>query len=271
MSDARQPPTDYEPPATAFDRLSRFYDLEHADCQEDLAMYLGFAQASADGEDGGVLELACGTGRCLLPLAGAGYQVTGLDVSPAMLAIARTRVAEAGLTGRVQLVQGDMRSFSLEARFGLIFVALNSLMHLETRQAQAQAIACAGRHLAPHGRLVLDLFNPDVALPDEQQEGQLFLHCLKILPRGKHLLHFQSPSVDRARQVVNMANYYDEVDAVGMIRRYMAPFTLRYLTRGELELLIPTCGLTLEALYGGYDLAPHETGSPRLIAVARRP
>ncbi|MGH2367977.1 MAG: class I SAM-dependent methyltransferase, partial [Chloroflexota bacterium] len=243
--------------------------LEHADYQDDLALYAGFAQAA--GRDDGVLELACGTGRCLLPLAAAGYDITGLDRSPAMLAVAQAKVDEAGLQHRVRLVEGDMRAFALDQAYGLVFIALNSLMHLDTREEQGRAITCAGRHLAPAGRLVLDLFNPDVALPDEHSEGQLFLHCLKTLPGGGHLLHFQSPSADRARQVVSMANYYDEIAADGTVKRHVAPFTLRYLTRGELELLIPTCGLEVEALYGSYDLEPFQAGSPRLIAVARRP
>jgi SAM-dependent methyltransferase len=262
---------------TEFDRLARFYDLEHADCREDLAMYAGFARAAGAGQraGAGVLELACGSGRCLLPLAAAGHDVTGLDVSPAMLALARANAEgqrlHGGASGRVRLVEGDMRDFALERTFGLIFIALNSLMHLDTQADQLRAIRCAGRHLAPGGRLLIDLFNPDVALPDAAREGQLFLHCLKVLPGGVHRLHFQSPTVDRAAQRVTLANYYDEIAPDGTVKRYLAPFTLRYLWRGELELLVGAAGLQLEGLYGSYDLDPFEGDSPRLIAVGRRP
>jgi hypothetical protein len=55
------------------------------------------------------------------------------------------------------------------------------------------------------------------------------------------------------------------------VQRHVAPFTLRYLTRGELELLIAAAGLTLEALYGSYDLEPFGGQSEHLLAVARRP
>jgi SAM-dependent methyltransferase len=253
---------------TNFDRLARFYDLEHEDWQQDLNVYAGFARAA--GGRGGILELGCGTGRCLLHLAAAGFDVTGLDVSPAMLALARAKVERAGLASRVRLLEGDMRAFSLEQRYGLVFIALNSLMHLETREAQGQAVACAGRHLAAGGRFVVDLFNPDAALPTPDKEGQLFLHCLKTLPGGGHLLHFQSPTVDRGSQIVSMANYYDEISAAGSVTRHMMPFTLRYLTRGELELLIEAAGLELEALYGSYDLEPFTGESEHLLAVARR-
>lgn len=254
---------------TDFDRLARYYDLEHEDWRQDLDVYAGFARAA--GPERPILELACGTGRCVLHLAAAGFDVTGIDISPAMLALARAKAERAGFLGRLTLVEGDMRAFSLGRRYSLILIALNSLMHLESREAQGQAIACAARHLAPGGRFVVDLFNPDVALPTPDKEGQLFLHCLKTLPGGKHLLHFQSPTVDRGTQIVSMANYYDEIDSAGSVKRHMAPFTLRYLTRGELELLLESAGLDLEALYGSYDLDPFTGESEHLLAVARRP
>jgi SAM-dependent methyltransferase len=257
---------------TDFERLARYYDLEHDDYVDDLPMYAGFAQASAGRPGAGILELACGTGRCLLPLATAGHRVTGLDVSPAMLDILRHKAqgAEGDVAGRVRTVQGDMRDFALGDRFDFVFIALNSLMHLESQAEQRAALVCAGRHLEPGGRLLIDLFNPDPALPDAAQEGQLFLHCLKTLPDGEHLLHFQSPTVDRARQLVTMANYYDAIAADGTVKRHLAPFNLRYLTPSELDLLLPASGLLLEALYGSYDLDPFESGSPRMIVVATR-
>lgn len=251
---------------TEFDRHARFYDVEHADYEDDLAMYAGFAALAGPR---GVLELACGTGRCLVPLAAAGVEVTGVDVSPAMLELARAKVAAAGVPERVRLLEGDMRSLALGRTFGLVFIALNSLMHVETQADQRRTLEQAARHLAPGGRLVLDLFNPDALLPDPLQEGQLYLHCLKTLPGGAHLLHFQAPSVDRAAQVVSVANFYDEIDAGGTVKRFLSPYTQRYLTRGEVELLLPAAGLDLEALYGSYELDPFTATSERMIVVAR--
>lgn len=71
-----------------FDRFAKYYDDEHASYTDDLPMWEGFARHA--GEDG-VLELACGTGRLLVPLARAGATLTGIDVSPAMLDVAREK------------------------------------------------------------------------------------------------------------------------------------------------------------------------------------
>jgi hypothetical protein len=141
-------------------------------------------------------------------------------------------------------------------------------MHLETQEEQRQALTGAAKHLAPEGQLVIDLFNPDVALPDQQQEGQLFLHCLKTLPGGAHVLHFQSPRVDRVAQRVTMTNYYDEMEPGGRVRRHLAPFSLRYLSGAELALLLNAAGLRVDALYGTYELDPFAADSPRLIVLA---
>ena len=266
MTDSAPPPAaqtdDYAPHA-------RYYDLEHEDYQDDVATYASFAARAGPA---GVLELACGSGRLLLPLAASGARVTGVDLSPAMLGLTREKLDRApNLAGRVTLVQGDMRTVDLGTRFDLVIVGLNSLMHLETQAAQLQALRNAVRHLSPTGRLILDLFNPEVALPESSQEGQLFLHCLKVLPDGGHLLHFQSPKVDRGTQVISMTNYYDELLAGGHVRRHLAPFSLRYVTPAELRLLLESAGLAVDALYGTYELDPFQDDSPRLLAVASHP
>lgn len=250
-----------------FDRFAKYYDDEHASFTEDLPMWEGFARHV--GEDG-VLELACGTGRLLVPLARAGAMLTGVDVSPAMLAVAREKVLRASQDARVKLVEADMRSYDLGRQFGLVMVGLNSLMHLETRQAQREAIETAARHLRAGGRFVIDIFNPDDGLPDSAQEGQVYLHCLKVRTDQSQLLHFQSLSVDRGEQLVTVTNYYDDVDGDGLVRRHLVPFRLRYLGVGELELLVEQSGLRIEDLYGSYDLEPFRHGSPRIIIVGRR-
>ncbi|HEX5501234.1 MAG TPA: class I SAM-dependent methyltransferase, partial [Thermomicrobiales bacterium] len=82
--------------------LARLYDAFPFDA--DLPFYLELAAA----QGGRVLELACGSGRVLVPLARAGHRVVGLDASPHMLALAREKLAAAGpeVAARATLVQG---------------------------------------------------------------------------------------------------------------------------------------------------------------------
>ncbi|MCB0092473.1 MAG: class I SAM-dependent methyltransferase, partial [Caldilineaceae bacterium] len=64
--------------ADAFDRFARFYDLDYREYEDDLPMVMELAQEV----EGPLLELGCGTGRVLAPLAAAGHRITGLDLSP---------------------------------------------------------------------------------------------------------------------------------------------------------------------------------------------
>ena len=118
-----------------YDSIAPFYDIEHADFDEDLDMYRNFAELCG----GKILELACGSGRLLLPLAREGYTLTGVDTSTGMLEIARLALEKEGLAARCQLVQQDMCSLQLQEKFRMAMVALGSFGHITTRLQQQRA------------------------------------------------------------------------------------------------------------------------------------
>ncbi len=248
-----------------FDRFARFYDLDYEPFQEDVALYLGFAERT----DGPLLELGCGTGRLLLPLARAGYHVTGVDLSPAMLEVARGKVEAAGLEDRITLVQADMREVKLPQQYGLALIAINSFMHLTTLEDQLQALRAWRRLLLPGGLLVIDVYNPN---PQGllEADGRIELHGRWFDPdTGAVVLKQTSRTLDDARQTQHVLFIYDEVFPDGQVRRTLAPFHARYLHRFEAELLLDKAGYTLEQVYGSYDLDPFDSGSERMIFVAR--
>src|SRR5215468_2183437 len=96
------------------------YDHYSPGIEGDVAFYVEEARAAAPP----VLELGCGTGRILIPVAEAGIELVGLDRAPAMLAVARAKLATltAASRGRIQLIEGDMRTLALGRRFGLVMV-----------------------------------------------------------------------------------------------------------------------------------------------------
>src|SRR5690606_34936599 len=110
-------------------------------------------------EGGPILELGCGTGRLLIPLARAGRQVTGIDRSPAMLRLARERAQGEphAVRRRIKLLCADMADFSLgEPRYKLALISYNTFLHLDATRAMA-ACRNIGRHLAPGGHLFIDV------------------------------------------------------------------------------------------------------------------
>jgi ubiquinone/menaquinone biosynthesis C-methylase UbiE len=175
-----------------------------------------------------------------------------------MLDRARRKLVAEGVTERVSLVRQDMRDLDLEGRFNLAFAAINSFMHLLTTDDQLEALARARRHLNPGGLLLLDLFNPDLGRLLDYQ-GQMRLDKTMTDPEtGHRLMRFATQTVD-------------EVDGQGGVQRTLFPFSMRYLFRWELELLLRHAGFVVEAVYGSYDLDEFSADSDKMIAVAMRP
>jgi SAM-dependent methyltransferase len=248
-----------------FDPIVPFYDLFYGARDDDLKMYRDFAMAA----DGSLLELGCGTGRLLVPLAGDGYSITGLDLSAAMLAAARAKLEAAHLADRVTLVQGDMRDFELSTRFALAFIPINTFMHCYDMQQQLACLRCVRRHLQSGGQLVVDVFHPDLQVLVES-DGRLMSEGTVINPQTGHTVHrLYMRRLDVATQTQHITFIMDDIDSIGTVRRTLFPFRLRFVYRYEMELLLHVAGYTLEAVYGSYDLEPFDSHSEKMIFVAR--
>ena len=233
-----------------------------------------FVQAARD-SGGPVLEVGCGTGRILIPTARAGLHITGLDISPSMLAICqRNLLAEPPeVQSRVRLVQADMRAFDLAQTFTLITLPFRPFQHLITVEDQLACLATLHRHLAPDGKLILDLFNPSLNFLTSDTVGQeQGAEPEFSLPDGRRVTR-RSKIV--ARDYHNQVNHVELIYYVtypdGREERLVHAFPMRYLFRFEAEHLLARAGFTVEHLYADYDLSPYGSKYPgELIFVARR-
>ena len=257
--------TDYDAYNSA--ELAELYDAVYAD-RDDHAFWSALAPA-----DGAILELACGTGRVLLPLAREGHEIVGLDLSVQMLDRCRAALAAepAEVRGRVRLVQADMTSFTLDRRFALITSPFRGFQHVTSVERQ---LACLGRchaHLLPEGRLVLDLFNPDPALLYEHGSSDGEETAETVPWSGGRTIRWwgRVTEYQRARQVNQCEMIYEIAEPGGAVRRLTERFPMRYLFRHEVEHLLARTGFVVEALCGDYDRSPYGDDSPELIVVAR--
>ena len=249
--------------------LPELYDLEHAGFAEDTELYLRLAEVVGDP----ILELGCGTGRVLAPLAAAGNRITGVDRSRPMLDRARWALQvheHAGhLSRRVTLVEGSMTEAERApgGPFGLVIFSLNGMLHLSDMAAQRAALASARRALDPRGMLVIDALNPTpemLATFDGrvQHEGSWRKSDGTVVDR------FSARTHDSAEQRIDTELWYDLTDPEGRIRRVRSGFPMRYLVASELALLLEVTGFVEWKLYGSYDLDPYDDGSDRLIVTA---
>ncbi len=227
-------------------KIAHWYDEEFAAAGGDVAWY------ERNVPSGRVAVLGCGTGRIAAALA-RDREVVGLDLSPAMIAVARERWPA------MRWEVGDMRAFSL-GTFDAIAIPNAAFSFLPTRADQARCLACCAEALRPGGQLVVDVPMPVASLLGTA--------------RSREKPAWQGETVLRTREV----RRWPVAQRLELIDRYyeagrppvLSVLRLRILWPAELEWMVEAAGLYVESLLGDYAGRPPQEDSPRLLAVVRR-
>ncbi len=225
---------------------------------------------------GPVLEVGCGTGRVLIPTARAGVEITGLDLSPHMLAVCRKHIkAEPKpVRSRVRLVEGDMRHFELSQTFNLVTLPFRPFQHLTTVEDQLACLTCILAHLKAGGKLLLDLFNPSLEALTGQNIGEEMAEEPEFsMPDGRRVIRRHKVAArDLYNQIIHTELIYYVTHPDGHKERLVQAFPMRYLFKFEAEHLLARSGFEVETLYADYDKNPYGSKYPgELIFVARKP
>jgi SAM-dependent methyltransferase len=223
---------------------------------------------------GTVLEVGCGTGRILLPIARAGYTIAGLDASPQMLGRCEAQVREeANAVGaRVSLHEGDARAFDLGRKFDLVIAPFRVVQHLTTIDDQLGFLHSVARHLAPGGRFVFDVFNPNFSVLATADGTEHEDTPETTLPDGRSFR--RARRVSRVRWIDQVSEieliYYISSDSGKKVQRQVQSFDMRWFLRAELVHLLARGGFGLRSIYGDFDRSPLSDKSPEQIARAER-
>jgi SAM-dependent methyltransferase len=222
-----------------------------------------FYRAEASRQGGRVLELGCGTGHKLIPIASDGYPCTGLELSSDMLAEARRKADEQALA--VEWIQGDMRDFDLGRTFDLVFIAANSLLHLQETADLLSGLRSVRAHLAPGARFVFDVFNPNLRLLAEADGVR----------RTRESLSFTDPV--RGNVKVDVAETYDAGVQVTRGTWHLStdsepdflvlPLEIRSIFPQELTLLLTLGGLRLIERFGDWSGGPFTGTEPLQLCI----
>ena len=260
-----QPRLPKVPAPDPYAALPDLYDLEHAEYDEDIPLYLNFAEVVGDP----ILDLGCGTGRITLPLAKAGWRVTGLDRSSAMLDVARARVAANNSIADVEFIEADFGTPDLgrSSYYGLVIIGLNGLMHLPTLDKQRTCLSAAHKALDPRGQIIIDVVNPNPETLHSLDRGVVHEGGWRMHD-GRQVDKFSARKVSSATQTIDTQIWYDIVEPDGVVRRTISSFTLRYVHQAELALLLERAGFIECQFYGSYELDPFDDSSERLIVTA---
>ncbi len=238
-------------PATYGDRIADVYDGFYDDRLDTDAAVETLARLAGDGP---VLELAIGTGRLALPLAGRGLEVHGIDASEAM--VAKLRAKPGG--DRIPVTIGDFAEVGVTGSYALIFVAFNTLFALPTQEDQLRCFANVAAHLAEGGVFAVEGFVPDLARFDRGQRTN-------------------TTSVETDRVVID-ASVHDPV-AQRVVSQHVViteagtklyPIDIRYAFPSELDLMARLAGLELRSRWGGWRREDFTSSSQRHVSVYGR-
>ncbi len=239
------------------------YDIVYSWYDADLAFYVELAKRSA----GPVLEVACGTGRILLPTRAAGVDIDGIDLEPAMIERLRAKAAAANLS--VDVAVADMRDFTRPRRYALITIPFRAFMHLKTTEDQLRALRCIRDHLEPGGALVMNQFYPSPRFMAEHDGKRTCDREFQHPDDGTRVELWDLSRYDRVNQVTTVEREVVRTDAAGArhtLHRYT--FTLRWSYRFELELLLEAAGYRHWEVRGGFDGRPLERETDEMIWTA---
>lgn len=250
----------------SYESIVEYYDLLHATLTYDI----DFISRLTDKKGKDVLELGCGTGRLLLPLARNGHNVVGLDNSAAMLKKAKEKISQEPIKvkERVILIEGDMTSFVLNHLFHLILIPHNTLMHLSFDQAQVCFRHCR-RHIASDGVLYIDVDNP-FELADPRDDNLVVMEKAFDLPeRGLKVLQMASSWVNTEAQIRHTTWIFDAMpEKGGSVNRSITKMNFHYHFPHQLEILLQEAGFAVTSLYGNYAGDLFDADSSKLIILA---
>lgn len=241
--------------------LAMLYHTHHSLEAHDLSFWLHWAKK----QGGPILELGCGTGRVLIPLAEAGHTIFGLDYDPAMLDQLRVRLSNS-IKNRVALVRGDLRRYCLAARFPLILMPCNtySTLLLEDRQV---ALHRARLHLAAGGVLIISLPNPSL-LSDLPDEGQSENESIFTHPQTGNPVQASS-QWERVGSGIHFHWHYDYLLPDGRIERHTLSATHHIQDVREILQDFDKTGFDILHTYGDFDSSSFNMDSSSLIVVAQ--
>jgi SAM-dependent methyltransferase len=237
------------------------YDLVDGGYDEDCPLTEQWARSLG----GPLLDLACGTGRMAIRMALQGYQVTGVDIVPEMIARARQKAAEHAVS--IEWVVADARTFHLQKQFPFIYMLENAFQFFLTREDQEAMLARVREHVHPEGCFLFETRNPsprnllEVRHPEPQKyttpdEGQL------VVTEQQHY--------DPMTQIQHYTCPYQWLHPGGQHMEKTHRTALRYVFPQEMEALLFYNGFHILFCYGNWQQDPLTATSPSMIYVCQR-
>ena len=249
---------------------ANFYDLDQRNVvQDDIPFYIERAKKN----QGDVLELACGTGRVLLPMAQAGINVWGLDLSIEMLDQLNQKksILDQDAKDRIHTIHGDMSNFDVERKFSLIIIPFRGFQALTTDEQQHSSLQMIYHHLADDGQFIIDVFRPYGQLDVSWVvQGEMEDWTYSDPKTGINVKRTNKRTkIDVEKQIIYPELIYYITDQNGKEERIVESLALKYYYEEQMRELLLSNGFEIVEEMGYYDGRSIKDG-PELIFVCKK-
>lgn len=252
-----------------YKNAAKYYDYDNRDnLTADIPFYHEYAQRT--GKE--ILELGCGTGRVAIPLAIAGYCITGLDLSDSMLNIFKEKLENVTeqVKNRVKLIKGNMSNFLFDNKFDLIIAPFRAFQALIEENDINNCLKCVNDHLKNNGLFIVNVFRPYKVLDEswcykETVQWERVDQNKGIKVTKKH----EGSKIDMLKQVIYPNSAYEISDKQGTFERIEERMSLKYYYYKQIKDYIVSNRLAVIEEFGWYDKSDIKDGR-EMIFVCRK-
>jgi SAM-dependent methyltransferase len=197
-----------------------------------------------------ILDLGCGSGGHLLPLARRGYELVGVDISPSMLSLARKKVAKERLE-RVELYEGDTRTIRLRRSFDAALLMFAVLGYQRSNKDVLATLHSVRAHLRSRALLCFDVWYGPTVLTEKPAERRRTIDT----SRGQ-VIRSAQPQLDARRHLCAVEYRFEDPDTGAPLAEER--HVVRFFFPLELELFLTESGFELVSLtrFGTLDQEP---------------
>ena len=249
-----------------YDAWADIYDSVYSYVREDIPYYVEKALLA----NGKVIELGCGTGRVSIPIAESGVEIVGLDLSEAMLEVARRKTEKLKKPkDYLTFHTGDMRNFTLYKSyelFNLAIIPFRGFLSLLTVEDEISTLMNIRRHLVPGGKLIFNIFMPDLNMLLQEGDTAYHLRDVTDSESGNRYVLWQQSSYDNYLQIISIRVIIEQLDLYDeVIKRFYRNFQLRYIHYWEMHHLLGMCGYEIVNILGDFEGTPFDGTSSEMI------
>jgi SAM-dependent methyltransferase len=259
---------------TVYDLFAYYYDLFYYPRTDDHNFYLDIWQTLGNAIK--VLEVACGSGRLLVPMARAGMHITGIDISAQMLDICHNHLANESpeTQARARLVEGDALNlaevFGAE-KFDLIILGFNTFQHFLSEAEQLACLRSIHHQLADNGQFIIAVNNPLVDLRGKANKKTEFWGVFPNPARNSTVKLMVSVSeYPESQKSQHRYHFYDQPSDDGDTELIIGNLNFYYLYYEQLEALLKKSGFNILHSYGNYNFTPFTPPSHNIIFICRK-